>query len=408
MNYFKTTLSGLTWTAGQRGGVRGFNILKTVLLARLLTPAQFGFFGISAISLGLLDIATETGINVFLLQENDSWTDYVDTAWVISILRGLFIFLLIMITAPAVSGFFSSPQSLYLLYLISLVPFIRGFINPSCIRFQKQLQFRQEFYYRSILILVETLITVILGLYLRSAQALVWGLTGSAALEVALSFFIFSPRPRLQFQPDQARFILSRWKWVTGFGLLNYIFTNLDNIVVGRLLGSASLGIYQNSYRISTVPLTEINDVFYKVTFPVFTQMKARNRSLYPAAVRSILAVSVPVVFVGLGIAFFAGPLVRLLLGPGWEAAIGPIRILSYLGIVRGISLSVNSLFMALKKQVFVTFTSFISVFGLGITLVPLVHRFGLLGAAYSALIGSLLAFPVSFFLAARTLKYAR
>ena len=145
MNYFKTTLFGLTWTAGLRGGVRGLNILKTAVLARLLTPTQFGFFGIAAISLGLLDIATETGINVFLLQEDDRWIDYVDTAWVISILRGLFIFSVVVATASFVAGFFRSPQSLSLLFFISLIPLIRGFINPACIRFQKQLQYLQVF-----------------------------------------------------------------------------------------------------------------------------------------------------------------------------------------------------------------------------------------------------------------------
>ncbi len=87
----------LIWAGSLRIIVRGLGILKTVILARLLTPSQFGIFGIAFLILGILEMVTETGVNVILIQENKKIDDYINTGWIVSIARGIIISILIII-----------------------------------------------------------------------------------------------------------------------------------------------------------------------------------------------------------------------------------------------------------------------------------------------------------------------
>jgi len=95
MSFFRKTVKGLSWMGALRVVTRGFTYARTIILARLLVPAQFGVFGVASLALGFLEVITETGVNVFLIQEKAELKEYVDTAWLVSILRGILIFLMI-------------------------------------------------------------------------------------------------------------------------------------------------------------------------------------------------------------------------------------------------------------------------------------------------------------------------
>lgn len=405
MSYIKKTLTGMFWTTALRVIVRIILLLKTAILARLLLPVQFGVFGVATLALSLLEILTETGINVFLLQDKEDISVYVDTAWIVSIARGIIISCLIILSAPWVAEFFRLPDSLPLLYLAAIIPFIRGFINPASVRFQKDLHFHKEFYFRSVLTIIEVASTIVITLISYSPSGLVWGLIISSLAEVVLSFLIVSPRPHLAFNLDQLKEIIHRGKWVTGFGILDFLYTQGDNIVVGRLLGGASLGIYQNAYKISTVPLTEIMDIYYKVNFPTFSKLHRENSLVKSDIYKSVIGLLSLLIFLGLLIFFFAGPIVNIILGPNWSAAIPIVRVLAFLGVARGISLSFNSLFLAFQQQKIVTYIILVNALGLGLTIIPAVHFYGLIGAGYSALFGALIAIPFALFHIHRLVK---
>ena len=323
----------------------------------------------------------------------------------VSILRGLLIFLLIVLVNPFIATFFKAPDSRLYLYAISLVPLLRGFINPACIKLQKELLFRLEFLYRFAIIGFETLVTIVISFFYPTAMALIVGLILSAFLEVSLSFILFSPRPIWGFDSRQFKIILHRGKWITGMGILDYLFTTGDNIIVGRLLGTGALGVYQNAYKISTIPTFETQDIFYKVTFPVYVKANMAfglNRRLL---IRNVAFYCLIVTVFGLVVSLMAKPLVHILLGPDWSEAVPVVRILGILGISRGISFSFNSIFMTFQKQKYVTLIILTSVLGLALTIVPAVTRFGLSGAGISAVFGSLLSLPLALYFAVRIIS---
>lgn len=405
MGYFKTAVWGLGWTTALRGSIRVLSLLRLAVLARILLPFQFGAFGVAAMALALLEMVTETGINVFLLQERDELKKYIDTAWIVSIGRGFLVALLIFTIAPLVARFFADASLAPLLYLTCLVPIIRGFINPACVKFQKELEFNKEFLYRFALVVVELVTTVSIGWVTRSATSFVWGLILAGVVEVALSFIVVSRRPRWAFDLSQLRLILHRGKWVTGFGVLDYIFTQGDNIAVGRLLGQSSLGIYRTAYNLSTLPVTEVVDIYYKVSFPVYVKMTSYPDRLKRAVVKSVSLIAGGVLAISLGLFLLARPLVLLILGPNWISAVPVVRVLAFAGLFKSLSYSFNSLFVSLGLQKHVTAIIFVSAAILLITIIPAVTLWGIVGAGYSALLASGLTLPVTLFFAWRTLK---
>src|SRR3989344_7147166 len=117
MGYLKDTIKGVSWMGGLRVGTRAVTFLKILILARILSPNEFGLFGIAMLALAFLEIVTETGINIFLIQEKADLDKYNDTAWVVSIVRGCLMSLALFIASPFITAFFNSPGALNILYL---------------------------------------------------------------------------------------------------------------------------------------------------------------------------------------------------------------------------------------------------------------------------------------------------
>lgn len=398
MGFRKAALNAISWNMASRWVIRGLTFLRLAILARILNPVQFGIFGIATLILGFLEIITETWINVFLIQEEGEIDEFVDTAWVISIIRGFIIFCIIFLLAPPISVFFNSPDSLSIIRVISLVPLIRGFINPSVTKLQKDLLFKKNFIYRSSLFVIEAGVAIAVSLITHSAVGLVFGMLASALAEVLFSLQIFNPKPRLGWSTQIASQIYSRSKWIATAGILNYIYQNGDNLVVGKLMGESGLGLYDPTYKISGLPVTEVSDVITKVTFPVFVKLKSDLSRLRKAFFQTVITSNILTFSFGIFLLIFARQVILIVLGENWLSATQTLRVLCICGITKSVINSFNPLFLATKKQNFVTWITFTSSLILLITIVPLVVKFGLIGAGISATLGSLLALPLSVF----------
>jgi len=405
MGYLKDTLKGLSWMTAFRVLYRIIGIIRIAIIAHLLSPYGIGVFGVVTIVLAFLEILTETGINVFLIQQKEDLDGYFDTAWVVSIIRGILIAILIFVTAGPVSSFFGSPESKVLLFLVASVPLIRGFINPSVVKFQKDLLFHKEFAYRILVFTVESVVSVLGVIILRNPYGLVYGLIAGAVFELIYTFAVARPWPKLRFDAVRSKRVINMGKWVTLFGIFDYFYTQSDNIVVGRLLGMAPLGIYDNAYTISTAPLTEIGTVFYTVTFPVFSKISGEAARLKSAFLKNTLANFVLMTAAGIFIFIFAAPIVHILFGKGWDTAIPVVKLLSVLGVVRGVAASTGSLLIAKENQKYTAVITIVSTLGLWATIIPLTRAYGLIGAGMSAIFGTLISLPFTLYYVRKTLK---
>ncbi len=399
MGYKRNAIKGISWITLLRGLTRIFTFIRLAVLGRLLTPTQFGFFGIASLLLSFLEILTETGINVFLIQEKSQIKEYINSAWVVSILRGTILALIIYLSAPFIVIFFKATESYPIVALIAVVPFIRGFINPAIVSYQKELFFNKEFRLRTVLFFVDVLCSIIAGFITRNAISFDVGLIVSAIVEVILSYVLIPLKPQLQFEYQKVIHVIHKGWWVTITGIFSYFADNGDNITVGKILGAAPLGIYQVAYKFSTLPISEITNVVNMVVFPVYAKFSDDKERLWKAFVKVTILSSLGAITLGSLIFFLAKPLILLFMGGQWGLAIPAIQILSIYGILRTIFGNFAPLFLAVQKQNYVAQTTFIRVGALIIAVVPLVLHFGMVGAGIAMLLSILAEIPVILYL---------
>ncbi|MBU1885938.1 oligosaccharide flippase family protein [Patescibacteria group bacterium] len=403
MSYIKKGFLGISWLGGSRVFTRIISLASIAILARILQPAQFGIFGIATLVLSFLEIISETGINVFLIQEKQI-KQYIDTAWVISIIRGICIFLIILLLSKPLSIFFTTPEVLILLRLISLLPLIKGFINPAILNYQKNLFFNKEVYLRSGLFVISTAVTLIIALLTSSTTSLVWGLIAAAIIETIFSLIFIKPLPKLKLERKQTRLIIHRGKWMTLVGISNYLFHQGDDLIVSKFLGQKTLGFYQMAYKISTLPITEVADIFGRVSFPIYTKISADKKRLRKAFIKTLGTISILVLPLSAIIFFFSSQLIFFVLGPNWLDIVPIIKILAIFGAIRAISGSSSSVLLALKKQREVSNITLISLIGMMVAIFPLMNKFGIMGVAGATLVGSITALPLIIYYVRREL----
>lgn len=394
MGYFRQTLKGVSWMGLLRGSTRVIAFVKIGILARILTPDEFGLFAIASLVLAFLEIITDTGINVFLIQGEGEIKKYLNTAWVVSIARGILITTIMYLGASFISDYFNSPNAYPLLVFMSIVPFVRGLINPLIITYQKELQFQKEFLVRFFIFLTDASIATIVALITHSAISMVWGIFAGVVLEVILSFAIFKPWPKLKIDFVKIKHLVRRGKWVTAYRIFDYAFRQGDDIVVGRLLASSALGIYQVGYKISSLPISEVADVFGRVVFPVYSKIADDKKRLKKAFLKTFASISLLVIPFGFVFYLFPELIVKILLGNQWLEAVPVIRTLAVFGILRGLAAPATGLFLALKKQEYVTVVTFFGILGLALTIYPFVTSNGIIGAARAALVGAFAIWP--------------
>ncbi len=404
MGYFKDTIKAVSWSGALRITIRTMTIARIAILARILSPDDFGLFGIAAITLAMLEVLLETGVNVFLIQEKSDIKKYISSAWMVSIVRGAVISLILVIASPFVAEFFNNPNARNIILLIAVVPFLRGFINPSIVFFQKNIQFHKEFFYRASLFFIDTVITVGLALITQSVYSLVFGIIAAAIFEIIISFVVVSPRPKISFNFDYMKLIFHRGKWVTMFGIFSYLAKQGDTIAVGRIMDTASLGMYNMAYVIGTLPI-EASDVVNQVVFPVYVRIAHEKKRLLRAFLKTSFILTVLTGFVCSIIYFFAPVIVLIFLGDQWISIVPVLKLIAIYGVLRAVFGSVSALFLSVEKQSYVTLMTFFRVFGILVTIVPLVTAFGLMGAVYSIIISVVIEIPIIIYLVYKIFK---
>lgn len=405
MGYKLTAIKGISWIMMLRIFTRIITFVRIAILGRVLTPLEFGFFGIASLVLSLLEILTETGINIFLIQQKGDIREYINSAWVVSIIRGSFLALIIFLSAGFIASFFNSSGSSNVIALIALVPFIRGFINPAVVLYQKDLLFDKEFKLRSVLFFVDVIISVIVGVVTKSAISFVYGLIASAVLEVILSYALFKIRPKFELDTRKVKRVLSRGWPITVTGIFSYFADNGDNIVVGKILGSATLGMYQVAYKFSTLPISEITMVVNQVIFPIYSKFSDDRDRLKKALLRVTAANALGAMLLGFSIFIFAEPIILLVMGDQWANAVPVVKILSIYGIIRTVFGSFSALFLSLGKQDYVAKMTFVRVAALAVLLVPFIMNFGMVGAGYAMLVSIIVEIPIILFFTAKIFK---
>ena len=393
----KRSIKAGSWLFGYNTLARTVGLVKTGVIARILTPAQFGVFGVATLALSLLETFSETGVEQALIQKKQLKESDVASAYMVSIFRGLAIGLLLFLSAPLAGSFFGSPDSVLFIRVISLSPIIRNLRNPYMSHFRRRLEYKQDFAMRTAGTLVELIVGVTVALLTRSAWGLVAANVAGAVTETIVSYLV-SPRFDFKkYKKSTIKSLLSFGGWLWGGSVLSYILNEGDDIVVGKMLGVTSLGYYQNAYKIASLPATQVTGVVSEVSFPAFSsiqQDKDRLKRAYKKTLGSTLLITgIMTVFIFI----FAKQLTLLVLGDQWLPLVPALKVLTIFGGIRSIYSIVGSVFKAVGKPEIILITQFVRLVFLSVLIVPFVGANGIVGASWAVVLSSLVVLPYSF-----------
>ncbi|MFW6194335.1 MAG: lipopolysaccharide biosynthesis protein [Halobacteriota archaeon] len=393
------------WVFALRITERSFNLLRLLILARILAPHDFGLLGIALLTMAALERFSEPGFGQALIQKKDDIESYLNTAWTFKILRSVILFIIIYLISPYVAFFFETSEAEPIIQAIGLCILFSGFNNIGTIYFRKELEFNREFAFRFSRTIVDFVVAVSAAIILQSVWALVYGKVASTLVACIVSYLIHPYRPRLSFDLPKARELFTFGKWVMGSTILIFLLTQGDDIFVGKLLGAAALGFYQLAYRISNMPATEITKVISQVTFPAYSKLQDNVKKLrksYLMVLQFTTFLSIPLAGM---ILVLASDFTRLFLGEKWMPMVPAMQVLAIFGLLRSIGATTGPVFMAVGKPELVTKITFIRLFLMLALIYPLTITWGIVGASIAVVLSILLLDPIAYFLVIKITK---
>ena len=317
---------------------RLLGLVRTAIIARLLLPSDLGLFGIALLVQTMIETFTMFGVNSALVRHPDDIRPYLDTAWVIAFVRALGVAVIMVLAAPLVADFFHQPRATILIRVLAISVVFGGFINPAVVTMQRQLRFGRLYVFTIIPSLADIGVSIAVAAIYRTAMALILGLVANYAVQLVFSYFITPLAPRLHFHRARARELMSYGRWITGSTILRFLYGNGDDIVVGRLLGATSLGIYQIGYKYSNLPTTEITRTLHMVAVPVYAKMQKEPERLKRAFLEAAASTALVSIALAGYIWVITPDFVHLVLGSRWQGVIPVMRLLAMWGAAESVS----------------------------------------------------------------------
>ena len=395
MSYSKQAVSGFSWQTIMKIFAAFISLAKISVLARLLSPDDFGLFSLTIIALGLSEAAAQTGINITILQSKRSVSYFLDTAWVISIARGFVIAIMMIIIGFGLGNYFDNPQLISLVSLASLIPVIKGLINPYIISMRKNLKFFNDSLYHLSLILAEGILAVILGLLLKSVSAMIISMIGAAIIEVIISFSFFEIKPQFKYLKSRAQVIFNSAKWLSLSSLMGYLNDNLDDFIIGKLVGTYKLGLYHNAYALSHKLNYDLARSVHHGTLPVYTKIADDSKRLGRAIFKTLGATSLLLLITSTPVLLFPEFFVNLILGSQWLEVVPLIKWLVLAGVTHSLALIGYTLFLSKGAYKILNTHQFINLLLTISLIIILGQNQGLIGAVKGLAFGRLLSLPV-------------
>jgi len=370
------------WVFALRFTNRGLGFIRTIILARLLAPSDFGLLGIAMLAVSTLETFSQTGFQAAIIQKKGSVESYLDTAWTVSAIRVFILFVLLFFSAPLVAKFFSSQQATLVIRVIAVTVLLSGLRNIGVIFFQKELEFNKQFLYEFSATIVDLTVAVALAFILRNVWALVWGGLAAHFVRLCMSYILHPYRPRIRFEKEKFQDLFVFGRWVLGSSILVFLITQGDDIFVGKMLGVTALGLYQMAYLISNLPATEITHVISQVTFPAYSKLQddlPQLREAYLKVLQLTAFISMP--FAG-GIFILAPEFTKIFLGDKWMPMVSAMQALVFSGLVRSIQATTGPIFLALNRPEVEPKWQTIRLFVLFVLIYPLSNHWGILGTS--------------------------
>ena len=374
----RTALSA-GWVIGWRMATRLLGLASTLILVRILLPADFGVVALGAAFAQTVDTMSALGTDDALVREREATRALYDTAFTLNAIRGVLTGGVVAAAAWPTAAFFGEPRLASLLQALAVLAVIDGWLNVGVADFRRNFQFHKEFLLNILPRLASVVVTVTAAALFQSYWALVAGQATFRVMRVASSYRMHPYRPRFSLTAWRRLLLFSAWTWA--LEMVQMMQARVDAFVIGRSLGTGGVGAYALGYEIATLPTSEIVDPLGRAAYSGFsaTRREGGTHALFNRLVASSLLITGPA---GLGLSMVADPLVRLALGERWLLVVPVIQVLS---LSCGVAPFGNLAFMVLRTHGYfatICATGFSALLLKVAMIRTLLHLYGLPGAA--------------------------
>lgn len=340
-------LSGLAWKVASQIFSQGSRIAVALVLARLLTPHDYGLAAMVLAFSALVIIFADLALGAALVQrENLTEADRSTVFWTSAAVGAVFTLVGVALSGP-IASFYGEPDVRPLFAAFSLSFLVTALGTTQSALLSREMAFRSL----ELRIMAGTAVGGVVGIWLALEGYGAWAIIGQQLSIAAVSttlLWVFSPwRPRFVFSTATLKDFWGFSGSIFGTRLLFYLNRNADNVLIGRFLGPAALGVYAVAYNVMLAPLSRIAQPVVEVLFPAFSRMqddKPRMASAWLRGNRLIGALTIPGM---LGLIVVAPEFVNVVLGKRWEEATIVIQILAWVGLLQSLQRLNSSVLMA-------------------------------------------------------------
>lgn len=372
-----------------------------VILARLLSPRDFGLIAMITVITSFVNIFAELGFSAALVQKQDVRQEHLSSVFWLNLGAGLLLTITLMAGAPLIAGFYQEPLLVPLTMLISITFLISSLNIVQNTLMTKALDFKTL----SIVEIAAVGISGVVAIVMAYTGFGVWSLAVQSvvlsAVTAALLWKLSDWCPDLTFKWGAIRDLLGFSMSLFGTKVLNYWVRNVDYLLIGRFLGTTPLGVYTRAYKVMLFPLANVSRVLSKVMFPFFSTIqedKQRVKSVYLKMTRTIALVTFPMM---MGLFITVEPFVLTLYGPKWVEMISVLQILCLVGMVQSIATLNGNLYLS-QSRADLQFRVGLVLKANGILGIVIGLRWGIVGVAVGYAIASVVNSYPAFFFAGR------
>ena len=406
MSEFKQkTITGVKWGILNNILIQSINMFVSILLARLLLPEDFGTVGMVMVITGFASVFFELGFGQALIQKDQLTQKDLSTVFWFNIFMGLLLAISLFLFSNQIAIFYNTPILQKLSKLFSLI-FIFGSLNVVQLSVLKRnINFKKIAIINSLSTIISGSIAIILALNNFGIWAIATQILCLNGLKTLLYWISSKWLPKFIFSWPALKTMLGFSSSVTADSMLTYWARNLDNLLIGKFIGGASLGLYTKAYSIMMLPLNNISQVLTNVLFPSFSSIKndiPKLKSVHLKILTVIILIVLPICCI---IWLSAHEIVSILFGEKWLEMVPLVEVLTFLGVTQSLLKVNGSLYYALGKANLAFQIGLILKLNIVICISIGLYFGDILGLCYGYAIASTINFFPSFYFSGKLVK---
>ena len=387
---------GAVWMVGARMADRFIGVVSTIVLARLLTPADFGLVAMAMSVIGLIELASAFGFEVSLLRTASPTRAQYDTVWTLNVLFGVGCGVAMAIAALPTAHYYADDRLIKIMLVLATSWVISSFGNVGIVDFQRTLNFAKEFQILMAKRFIGFAVTIGLAVMTGSYWALIAGSVTMRMTELALSYLWHPYRPRFSLAASRGIFSFSIWIFV--YKLAAFGNVRAADFVLGRVRGAAELGVYRLGEEIGHLPGTELIAPLNRALLPGMSQMIEGGRPTRELVLAATGIVAVMLFPACLGISAIADPLVRVMLGTKWLQTVPVLQVMALNAVFVALWANQHTMLFAVGSPKLPALVSIARLFVFTPSVLLVVGEFGAQGVAQAALVSSVFSLGLGLF----------